>query len=42
LAKEYSFSNFLKNKFNTSKRFGIEGLESFISGLMALVDEAGA
>lgn len=33
LAQEYSFSQFLQKKFNTSKRFGVEGLDSMISGL---------
>lgn len=35
-----SFSLFLKNTFSTSKRFGIEGSDTFISGLASLVDEA--
>lgn len=35
-----TFSLFLKNIFSTSKRFGIEGSDTFISGLNALVDEA--
>jgi 2-oxoglutarate dehydrogenase E1 component len=30
----------LKNKFSTSKRFGIEGCDSLISGMHALVDRA--
>lgn len=34
------FTNFLKNRFTTSKRFGIEGCDSVISGLNALVDRA--
>lgn len=33
LCHEYSFSMFLQKKFTTSKRFGIEGLDSMISGL---------
>ncbi len=35
-----NFSLFLKNTFSTSKRFGIEGSDTFISGLSTLVDEA--
>ena len=35
-----SFSLFLKNTFSTSKRFGIEGSDTFITGVSALVDEA--
>lgn len=27
------FANFISEKFKTSKRFGLEGLESFIPGL---------
>jgi len=34
------FENFLANKFNTAKRFGLEGLESSIAGLKAMIDEA--
>lgn len=40
LCQEHSFSTFLQRKFNTSKRFGIEGLDSLISGLQQLVDVA--
>ena len=32
------FEKFLANKFNTAKRFGVEGAESFIPGLKSLVD----
>lgn len=32
------FGNFLANKFNTSKRFGLEGCESFIPGLKVAFD----
>jgi len=32
------FQNFLANKFNTTKRFGVEGCESFIPGLKASFD----
>eukprot|EP00331_Platyophrya_macrostoma_P011783 CAMPEP_0176429856 /NCGR_PEP_ID=MMETSP0127-20121128/13936_1 /TAXON_ID=938130 /ORGANISM="Platyophrya macrostoma, Strain WH" /LENGTH=999 /DNA_ID=CAMNT_0017811693 /DNA_START=78 /DNA_END=3077 /DNA_ORIENTATION=- len=41
LCKNEMFTNFLKNRFTTSKRFGIEGCDSVISGLNALVDRAG-
>ena len=34
------FTEFLNNTFSTSKRFGSEGCDSFISGLGALVDHA--
>jgi 2-oxoglutarate dehydrogenase E1 component len=40
LIKNEAFNLFLKNKFNTSRRFGIEGCDSFISGLECLVDNA--
>jgi 2-oxoglutarate dehydrogenase E1 component len=33
-----SFEKFLANKFNTAKRFGLEGGESCIPGMKALVD----
>lgn len=32
------FERFLANKFNTAKRFGLEGAESFIPGLINLID----
>jgi len=32
------FQNFLANKFNTTKRFGVEGCESFIPGLKVSFD----
>ena len=32
------FQNFLQNKFNTMKRFGLEGCESFIPGMKACLD----
>jgi 2-oxoglutarate dehydrogenase E1 component len=32
------FGNFLENKFNTMKRFGLEGCESFIPGIKELLD----
>ncbi len=31
------FEEFLQNKFNTAKRFGLEGLESIITGMKAVV-----
>lgn len=40
LCRNEQFNIFLKNRFSTSKRFGIEGCDSFISGLGALVDHA--
>lgn len=40
LAWAVLFEEFLKSKFATHKRFGLEGLESMISGLKAFVDEA--
>lgn len=32
------FSNFIANKFNTMKRFGLEGCESFIPGMKTAMD----
>ncbi len=32
------FGNFLESKFNTMKRFGLEGGESFIPGIKELLD----
>jgi len=32
------FEKFLANKFNTAKRFGVEGAESFIPGLKCMID----
>lgn len=40
LCSNECFTNFLKNKFSTSKRFGIEGCDSLISGLHTLVDRS--
>lgn len=34
------FEEFLKNKFTTHKRFGLEGLETMVSGLKCYVDKA--
>jgi 2-oxoglutarate dehydrogenase E1 component len=36
------FERFLANKFNTAKRFGLEGAESFIPGLINLIDRGTA
>lgn len=33
------FATFISNKFNTMKRFGLEGVESFIPGLKSAIDE---
>jgi len=33
------FANFISVKFNTMKRFGLEGVESFIPGMKALIDQ---
>jgi|TARA_B110001450_G_scaffold253439_1_gene276888 2-oxoglutarate dehydrogenase E1 component len=32
------FSNFLAVKFNTAKRFGLEGCDSFIPGMKSCMD----
>ena len=32
------FSNFLALKFNTAKRFGLEGTETFIPGMKSCMD----
>lgn len=40
LAWAVLFEEFLKNKFTTHKRFGLEGLEALISGLKQFVDTA--
>lgn len=40
LCRDYCFTEFLNNTFSTSKRFGSEGCDSFISGLGAIVDHA--
>jgi 2-oxoglutarate dehydrogenase E1 component len=36
------FERFLANKFNTAKRFGLEGAESFVPGLINLIDRGTA
>lgn len=33
------FSQFISTKFNTMKRFGLEGCEAFIPGLKSTLDE---
>ena len=35
------FEEFLQTKFTTAKRFGLEGLESFIAGMRTLVRHSG-
>jgi 2-oxoglutarate dehydrogenase E1 component len=40
LAWAVLFEEFLKNKFTTHKRFGLEGLETVVSGLKSFVDTA--
>jgi 2-oxoglutarate dehydrogenase E1 component len=37
--KTDEFSNFIGTKFNTMKRFGLEGCESMIPGLLAMKDQ---
>jgi 2-oxoglutarate dehydrogenase E1 component len=34
----HEFGNFLTQKFNTMKRFGLEGCESFIPGMKSCMD----
>ena len=36
----HSFAHFISQKFNTMKRFGIEGCEAFIPGLKFCMDKA--
>ena len=36
----HEFGNFLTQKFNTMKRFGLEGCESFIPGIKVAIDAA--
>jgi 2-oxoglutarate dehydrogenase E1 component len=40
LAFADTFENFLANKFNTTKRFGLDGGESVVPGLKAAIDRA--
>jgi 2-oxoglutarate dehydrogenase E1 component len=35
------FEEFLQNKFTTAKRFGLEGLESIITGMKAVIRRSG-
>jgi 2-oxoglutarate dehydrogenase E1 component len=35
-----AFTNFQMSTFNTSKRFGLDGTDTFISGLLAMFDKA--
>jgi len=41
LAWAENWEKFLGKKFSTHKRFGVDGAESFIPGLKALIDRAG-
>jgi len=38
-ARATMFGDFLSQKFNTMKRFGLEGCESFIPGIKACIDQ---
>ena len=38
LLRNEQFTNFVKNKWTTSKRFGLEGCDSLITGLGHFVD----
>lgn len=40
LCRSEQLNAFLKNRFSTSKRFSVDGCDSFISGLGALVQKA--
>ena len=40
LAFAVKFEAFLANKFNTAKRFGLEGCESMVPGMKSMVDVA--
>jgi 2-oxoglutarate dehydrogenase E1 component len=40
LAHAELFESLLATKFNTAKRFGVEGLESIIPGMLAMVETA--
>ena len=42
LAQSVEFENFLKTKFHPAKRFGSDGSESFLVGMKALLERAGA
>ena len=34
----YQFGNFTSQKFNTAKRFGLEGCETFVPGIKSAID----
>jgi 2-oxoglutarate dehydrogenase E1 component len=36
----HHFGTFMTQKFNTEKRFGLEGCDSFIPGLKVMIDAA--
>ena len=38
LLRNECFTNFVKNKWNTSKRFGLEGCDTLINGIGHFVD----
>ena len=38
IARASMFGDFLSEKFNTMKRFGLEGCESFIPGIKSCID----
>ena len=40
MIRNEAFNIFCKDKFSTTKRFGIEGCDSFVSGLGAVAEEA--
>ena len=40
LARAVNFESFVNSKFNTVKRFGLEGAEGLIPGLLALIDKS--
>jgi 2-oxoglutarate dehydrogenase E1 component len=40
ITKVEAFNHFLNDKYKTSKRFGVEGLDSFVCGLESLVESA--
>lgn len=39
ITRTHSFADFMAQKFNTMKRFGIEGVEAFIPGLKSCMDK---
>lgn len=40
LCENHTFNTFLQSKYSATKRFGVEGCDTLISGLKTLVDEA--